>query len=151
MFLIDTTVIRHILATFLVDAHSALFVYTQEALFIKAINERSTVVAKGWLLEEVFFKCVRYVHSKPTTAGRLIERVLFLAILIAGTTSHYQLVAPLMADKCTHLALVALFSNAPNEILTVRAKCWLLQNGSHKSMVINEMDAAADGSAPLIK
>lgn len=45
--------------------------------------------------------------------------------------------APFVDHKRAGLALVALFSEAPNEIFAMRTKGWLLEESGHKTVVFD--------------
>lgn len=59
--------------------------------------------------------------------------------------------AAFVQHQRANLTLVALFADAPNESITMRAKGWLLQDGRHESVIIDDVDSAPNCAAALVQ
>lgn len=124
---------------------------TNQTLLVDSIDERAAVVAKGRLLEGMVLKFVMYVHAKAAAARLVDRRVSLAAVLIAWTSGDHKLVAALMGNKCAHLALVALFADTPDKVLTMGAKSGLLQDGGHEPVVVDYVNTTSDGATSLVE
>jgi len=111
-----------------VHIHAAIF--TLETLVDNSIEQRATVVAKGGRPIRVELELVRGLES-----GHHLGH-LFHLLVVARTNEVDKVVAPSVHHKGAILALVALFSKAPNEVLAVRAKGGLLEETGHKTVVL---------------
>jgi hypothetical protein len=60
-----------------------------------------------------------------------------------------EFVTSLMNNTDTYLALVALLTQPPNEITTMRAKCRLPQERCHKFVCIHLMNSSLHGTSSL--
>ena len=76
---------------------------------------------------------------------------IFSSVLIfySWATISDEFVTSLMDNADTYLALVALFTQPPNEITTMRAKCRLPQERCHKFVCIDLVNSSFHGTSPL--
>lgn len=151
LFLVDAAIVGHVLATLVMHANAAMFVHTHEALFVDAINERAAVVAKSRLLEKVLLERVRYVHAKAAAACCERRRAGLLRVFVARTARDNELVASFVQHERAHLTLVALFSDAPNEVFAMRTKRGLFQIRRHKPVLVDNVHSSPNGAATFVE
>jgi len=117
---------RDTLSALLVDVH--ITGLTSQPLLIEAVQEGATVIAKCW-----------------TGIGLVAESVLSVVILKVrvsssvdtGTHEGHELVTSLMHHEGTDLALIALFSKAPDEIFTVATEDRLFEKSRDELVVLH--------------